>query len=240
MAIDTTNLTAGIDTSYYNEGRIDWADAKAHGIMFGVARCVDGDTKDIQYDRDTNEMVEHAVLPGDYLTFYNHLDPIMMAHKYYDSSKKTLALSPQIDLEKRGITIPMTVKVLQDRTLVCIKELAKLFGFWPIIYTGLYDWRDLWGAPDWGKDSFLWLAQYRNYLPTVPLPWTKWTFWQFASTYWFGNQYSDGNYFNGTYTQLLDWVKTYKGVIPPQPTPEQRITVLEIEMREVKAKLGLL
>jgi lysozyme len=236
--MDTSNFTLGIDTSYYESGVIDWANAKSHNIQFGVVRCVNGYLKDIWYDRDTSEAKKNNILLGDYHTFYDYLDPKIQAQHYFQNSRKDLDFPPCVDFEQAGTSSNISVNARKASSYVYIREIENLFGYKPIIYTGFYFWKDLWGSSAWGVDYSLWLAQYRNYLPDIPVPWSGWAFWQFSENYSWPNQHADGNYFNGTLDQLKSWLQVYKNTPIPQPIPLS-LESLDARLKIVERKLNL-
>jgi lysozyme len=54
-----------------------------------------------------------------------------------------------------------------------------LTGKWPVIYTTSDWWRECTGSTSQFKHDPLWLAAFGGTRPTVPSPWSHWTFWQY-------------------------------------------------------------
>jgi lysozyme len=82
-------------------------------------------------------------------------------------------LPPVLDIEvDEGL--PMTV--VATRALVWIDRVRSKLGVEPIIYTGVDLWRRGGATPL--ANQPLWIAHYAQDCPTLPLPWTRWTFWQ--------------------------------------------------------------
>lgn len=87
----------------------------------------------------------------------------------------------------------------------------------PIIYTGYYYWLEH-GSYDEKYAAYpLWLAQYRVNLPTVPRPWTDWTFWQFTDNgpgkvLGAESEHIDLNYYHGDVLPI--WIPSAEPSVP--------------------------
>jgi GH25 family lysozyme M1 (1,4-beta-N-acetylmuramidase) len=66
--------------------------------------------------------------------------------------------------------------VVVARAQAWIERVRGKLGVEPIVYTGSDLWRNG-GAAPLGSQA-LWLAHYTQGCPTLPSPWTRWTFWQ--------------------------------------------------------------
>lgn len=219
--------TFGIDTSYW-EGDVDWAGAKAAGVRFGMARALNGFTVDKWYQPSVDELKAIQVPTSDYQYFQLRYDPIQQAHAYWNVSKGLCDFPPCADCEATDNVNLMTTSKAADRTLVYLKELERLFGRRPFIYTGYYNWRDIWGNPKWSAEYDLHIAAYNDVGPYIPDPWKAkgWLFWQFTDRYPLGVVGAfDGNFFNGTLESLYRWMG--KPMPEYEPTLEQRVARLE-------------
>ena len=94
----------------------------------------------------------------------------------------------------------------------------------PIIYTGPSFWQTYGGLATTWKEYPLWIANYERETPTVPAPWTEYTFWQFSEK-GFGENYGvdkyqkravDLNYFGGT---AQEFQELFGDTIPPIVEP---------------------
>jgi lysozyme len=122
-----------------------------------------------------------------------------------------------------------------------LQALERITGKIPMIYSGYFYWH-YYGTSNigWAKYPW-WLPWYESEASIAtsmayynyPMPWKKWTFWQYTGN---GNgpQYGstglsmDMNYFNGTIEEL----KIFAGTTPPPvQTLEQRVSKLEQEAK---------
>ena len=109
-------------------------------------------------------------------------------------------------------------------------EILKSRGHKPIIYTSSGFWTKYGDKSSYWAEFPLWLAQYVTASkPSVPLPWTKWIFWQYSSTgkgstYGTQSYNVDLNRFNGT----LEDLEKFAGIRRPSLVElEKRIISLE-------------
>ena len=210
----------GIDVSYY-ESSINWAAAKAGGIGFAFIRVSDGlgfhDPKFASYWAAARSA---GIIRGAYQFFRPNQDPIAQADLLIAAIGGTYQvgdLPPTIDVEATGGLGPSAVAAKVVQWVAHVK--ARL-GVDPIIYTGMYFWRDQVGGLTAYATNALWVAQYTSQCPDLPAPWTRWTFWQSSGT---GSAPGvsgrvDTNFFNGTLADL----QAYAGgapVTPPPPPP---------------------
>jgi lysozyme len=173
--------TSGVDVSYYN-GSIDWARAKAAGTEFAFIRVSDGtgfvDPKFAAYWASAKAA---GVVRGAYQFFRPAQDPIAQADLFVDTMGPLDDgdLAPVIDVEATGGLSAATVAA---RVTTWVNRVAARTGRTPIVYTGMYFWRDQLGASAAQASSALWVAQYTSKCPTLPAPWTRWTFWQYSES----------------------------------------------------------
>lgn len=111
------------------------------------------------------------------------------------------------------------------------------------IYTSPGFWKEF-GSPDpfWAAYR-LWLANYGVLSPSVPAPWTKWTFWQWGTPAW-GLDYGaeskdiDMNYFHGDAAAFralfgIDPAGVVSDPNQPQPAPTRlKVAVKALNMRD--------
>ncbi|MGE5304108.1 MAG: GH25 family lysozyme [Alphaproteobacteria bacterium] len=93
--------------------------------------------------------------------------------------------------------MPAELRIRQIESMV--RMVSARVGRRPIIYTKARVWNDL-GNPAQFADCPLWVVDYQSVdNPVLPLPWSKFSFWQFAENLR-GNGIQgtyDADYFNG-------------------------------------------
>lgn len=193
----------GVDVSYY-QGAIDWPAVKADGVEFAFVRVSDGTGfEDPRFEPNWAGARANGIVRGAYQYFRPNQDPIAQADLLLEhlGTPDPDDLPPVIDVENTGNLAPDQIEA---NVRVWIDRVAAATAKQPIIYTGLYFWRDEVGSPDL-TSSPLWHAQYTSAAcPSIAPPWTEWAFWQFTSSGKVagiaGNV--DLNRFNGTREQL--------------------------------------
>lgn len=167
--------TPGIDVSYYQE-TIDWQRVRRAGIRFAFIRVSDGISQpDAKFTTNWAESKRAGLMRGAYQYFRPDQSVIAQADLMIAAmrGRDRADLPPVIDIE---IDAGLTAPVLAQRARAWIDRVRDKLGVEPIVYTG----RDLWR--NGGADSLaiqpLWLPHYTQTCPTLPLPWTRWTFWQ--------------------------------------------------------------
>lgn len=172
------------------------------GIGGVIAKCTEGvGWKDPNYDEFWAEMTKWDFLRGNYHYFRMKYDPEEQAEYYHEQGSQT-QLSPEVDVEKIN-NIGWSKVAFTESLHAHLLKVEELFGRKPKIYTGYYIWAELTTKPDWAADYELHLAYYSRYKPLrIPIPWTKWTLWQFSETYNIGGKLFDANLYNGTARDL--------------------------------------
>lgn len=165
----------GIDVSYYQE-TIDWQRVRRAGIRFAFIRLSDGATlPDAKFAINWAESKRMGLVRGAYQYFRPdqsvtaQADLMIAAMRDRDRAD----LPPVIDIETdAGLTAP----VVAARAQRWIDRVRAKLGVEPIVYTGSDLWRN--GGAGSLAAQPLWLAHYTQACPTLPAPWTRWTFWQ--------------------------------------------------------------
>lgn len=199
-------VTRGIDVSYYQES-IQWKRVRRAGVLFAFVRVSDGSTiNDPYFTKNWLEARKAGVLRG----AYQYFRPDESATAQADVMIAALAsdpgeLPPVIDVETDGGKSPQKIaRAVQ----AWVERVRDKLGVEPIIYTGPDFWRNKVGAADLTTQP-LWVAHYIDRCPTVPPPWTAWTFWQHTDTGKVpgitGNV--DLDVFAGTYEQLEEFAR---------------------------------
>lgn len=169
--------TAGIDVSYY-QGDIAWSRVHRAGIHFAFIRVSDGSTiVDSKFEANWAGAKRAHVLRGAYQFFRPTESPIEQANLLIRALRKSGAgeLPPVIDIEVTD-GLPLATVVANAR--VWIEHVRSQLGVEPIVYTnyGMFRWG---GAEPLGR-QLLWLAHYTTVCPSIPPPWSRWTFWQYT------------------------------------------------------------
>jgi lysozyme len=167
--------TRGVDVSYYQE-TIDWPRVRRAGIQFAFIRLSDGaQLRDTKFATNWAEARRAGLVRGAYQFFrpdqsVNAQADLMIAAM---SGRESTDLPPVIDIEVDGGLDAATVA---ERAQAWIDRVRQRLGVEPIVYTGSDLWRNG-GAEKLGPQP-LWIAHYTPACPTLPQPWTRWTFWQ--------------------------------------------------------------
>jgi lysozyme len=202
----TGPTTPGIDVSYYQE-TIRWKQVRQAGVLFAFIRVADGSTfPDPRFDENWAGAQKVGILRG----AYQYFRPDESATAQADVVIRALQhdrgeLPPVIDVEYDAGMSPARLARAIAAWIVRVRERV---GVEPIIYTGPDFWKTKVGGADLTSQP-LWLAHYTTVCPTVPAPWTAWTFWQHTDK---GVVHGidgpvDMDVFAGTYTDLEDFAR---------------------------------
>jgi lysozyme len=167
--------TPGIDVSYYQE-TIDWQRVQRAGIRFAFIRLSDGTTnRDSMFATNWAESKRAGLVRGAYQYFRPDQSATAQADLMIAAMRDRTHddLPPVIDIE---IDAGLTAPVVAARAQAWIDRVRAKLSVEPIVYTGSDLWRN--GGADSLATQPLWLAHYTQGCPTLPAPWTHWTFWQ--------------------------------------------------------------
>jgi GH25 family lysozyme M1 (1,4-beta-N-acetylmuramidase) len=199
----------GLDVSGHQNARgaISWTKVKNAGQSFVFIKATEGQTyTDQYYSANSSGAAAAGLLRGAY-----HFarpdssagDAVGEARHFIGVAGTSPAghLPPVLDLEDAG---GLSTTALVAWTKAFLREVERLTGRVPIIYTGPSFWQSKMGNSTQFKNYPLWLAQYTTGQPTVPGGWPAYTFWQNTSSFTVpgitGNV--DHNVFRGTLAQL--------------------------------------
>jgi lysozyme len=167
--------TPGIDVSYYQE-TIDWPRVRRAGIRFAFIRLADGATlRDTRFATNWAESRRAGLVRGAYLFFRPDQDVTAQADLMIAAmrGREHGDLPPVIDIEVDG---GLPAPAVAARARAWIDRVRAGLGVEPIVYTGSDLWRS--GGAEALAAQPLWVAHYTQTCPTLPSPWTRWTFWQ--------------------------------------------------------------
>ncbi len=215
----------GCDISHH-DGAVDFYTMYRRGLRFVFIKASQGLRKDSAFCRNWLGAREAGLLRG----AYHFLDWSASAEKQAEFFLATLGddigeLPPVVDYE------------LEPPARDAIKRLAKFVEIVEhevggiIIYTSWGYW-NLAGSRDdaWARYP-LWIAHYTmGAQPRLPLPWQKWTFWQYTANgdgRYFGTQSRslDLNYFDGNLDALVAFSLSWRrrdehGLVTVEATPK--------------------
>ena len=167
--------TPGIDVSCYQE-TIDWQRVHRAGIRFAFIRLSDGAAqRDPRFATNWAEARRAGMVRGAYQYFrpdqgiaaQADLMIAAMRDRQHDD------LPPVIDVEVDG---GLAAPIVAARARAWVDRVRAGLGVEPIVYTGGDLWRN--GGAEMLASQPLWVAHYTQGCPTLPSPWTRWTFWQ--------------------------------------------------------------
>lgn len=169
--------TPGIDVSYY-QGDITWPRVRRAGVQFAFVRVSDGAAiLDSKFAANWAGAKRAGVLRGAYQFFRPSESAIDQANVLVAALRARGAgeLPPVLDIEVTG-GLPLATVASHARAW--IDHVRRELGVEPIVYTNFGMWR--WGGAERLGSQPLWLAHYTELCPSVPPPWTAWTFWQYT------------------------------------------------------------
>jgi GH25 family lysozyme M1 (1,4-beta-N-acetylmuramidase) len=206
---------AGLDVSHYQQ-QIDWPRVAGAGKVFAFIKASEGArSPDPRFDENRRGAHSNSIVAGAY-HFFRPRVGVDDQVKLFLAGVQALEsgeLPPILDLEVPedwvGIPMPDRISLVVD----WLGQVEKALGVQPFVYTSDGFMKSvLGGAPELAKYQ-LWLANY-NLNPSVPAPWTDWTFWQYTQTGTVDgvNGNVDLDLFNGPLERLNAFV------VRPQPT----------------------
>ena len=172
-------MIPGIDVSRY-QLEIDWPKVARFGIRFAYIKATEGITHTDPFFKRNWPAAHAAGLPrGGYHYFRPRLDAKAQVRAFVQSLGDDLGeLPPMLDLEASDLTGLELIRAAQ----IFLLELENLTGTRALIYTSPGFWASYVTPypPEWPAEYPLWIAHYSVGRPTIPYPWTNYTFWQFT------------------------------------------------------------
>jgi lysozyme len=180
----------GLDVSKW-QGKIDWSKVPALGVRWAVAKCTHGSTGvDSQFLNNREGIRASGISFGAYHWFLPAQDPIKQAQHFVETAGALQDgdIGLAVDFEEAQ---GLTGTALLDPLVLHLREVTRLTGRRPLLYTGSWFWTQHVQNLDSAECAAypLWVAMYpstrrdaREYrdavlsLPLdvpVPLPWSK-------------------------------------------------------------------
>ncbi|MCD4685189.1 MAG: hypothetical protein K8S97_04560 [Anaerolineae bacterium] len=200
--------TPGIDVSRW-QGEINWGAVAAQGYRFAVIRATVGN---YYTDPRFYENWKGAQAAGLLVSAYHVTKPKQSAQSQIDRLFDVLAgrtsdLPLVLDVE---LADGQTAATITGNVKECCELVARRAGRKPVIYTGTWFWNpNLLRRAEWAEYD-LWIANYGASSPTLPQDWSEWVIWQHSekgSVSGVSSTYTDLNWFNGSYEDLLAYCK---------------------------------
>jgi len=209
----------GLDVSDFS-GQYRWDEAKKSipDLQFGIYRLTQGLGASGTVSPDPDAAWNHAQIAAQGLQrgAYHFLDPHLGGEAqagYFVTEHAKLGTTPAdmlwLDNETAGASVAETAAC----AVAFMAELDKLIPHNP---RGVYTFIDF--AREGNCDGLsgypLWLAYPSAAAPATPPPWHRFTFWQ-----WGQRNGTDTDAFNGTASQLDDWIAGFR----PQTGPFRHV-----------------
>lgn len=191
-ALAAETYLEGIDVSRW-QGKPRWADVKAAGVRFVIARATAGTVTsdpnivDLQWTRNRTKLRNVGIA----FSAYHYAGPDMSAgdaveeadHFVDTAGLNGKNLLPVLDIERHN---NMSAAELIEWTKAWLARVEERLGVKPMIYTDRYFWQDHMADTTWFANHGyrLWIAHWTEGAePTLPANnWggNGWTLWQYA------------------------------------------------------------
>lgn len=242
-----SNWVLGVDTSHWS-GKINFPKMYQAGARFWITKATDANrTTGLQFeDSEFDNYCKAAFDLGELLTGCYHwlqysVDPKVAAQFYLERyTRYKFDFPPILDFEEPSVRDTGRFSDYAWRASEWCKEVERVTGRKPIIYTARWFTSYFQTSHlSWMQDYPLWVASYPYIWTSLSKPvmpggiWDDWTIWQYsADTNGRGAEFGvqaksvDLNWYQGSYADLLHWLKVDEPV--PEPlTLEERVGRLE-------------
>ena len=207
----------GRDVSNF-QGYYDWGAAHAAGAVFGIYRLTQGlgqpgtNSPDPAAVWNFGQLKSRGMRHGAYHFLDPKEDGAAQARYFTDQHAKLgLDLTDMLWLDNEtGASSPAEVAACADAFMTELKTLR------PHNPRGVYTYIDFAKEGNCAglEHEPLWLAYPASTAPSAPLPWMRWTFWQ-----WGDRTGADADAFNGTVAELDAWIASFQPEPVPVPKP---------------------
>jgi lysozyme len=216
-----SQYTPGIDVSRW-QGEINWKTVANQGYKFAVIRASVGRqyTDPRFYTNWDGAKAAGLLVSAYHVVKPNHPASAQVEQFFSVLDDRQPDLPPVLDVEMHEDLTPAQITT---NVKECARLVEETGGRKPMIYTGKWFWDDyVLPSPDWAQYD-LWTAHYEVPAPSTPRDWTSWTFWQYSETGSVSGVTShntDLNWFNGSYEDLLAYIKRTGGEVAPAEVVE--------------------
>lgn len=208
-------LLHGIDLSHHN-GEVDWKKVKQSKVAFAFIKATEGVTyNDTEFADNWRGAQKVGIRHGAYHFFSPHESVHKQVNHFLSSIKHQHkgSLPPVLDVEDQSQWRGLSHKQSADKVLTWLHAVHKHTGVIPIIYMSPSFAQDVLGNDKRLAHYPLWIAHYDTRKPDIPQPFKHYSFWQFSEKSHLKGVSGqvDGNYFNGTLSELAKLNKVKRG-----------------------------
>jgi len=171
----------GVDVSVY-DGNVDWAALKSSGRVFGIAKATEGSTlTDGEFATNWPAMKSAGITRSAYHFFHCDTDPGAEASFFLGvmGPLEPGDLPPSLDFEDTTTCTPATGVAM---AITWLDAVASATGTTPILYTSVRVLSSFDGTAAFAGHAQLWVASRGVTCPSLPSPFTAWSFWQYSLT----------------------------------------------------------
>ena len=205
LTVCASHTVSGVDVSEY-QGSVHWSRVKAAGKDFAFIRASDGTGHvDPTFHDNWSGAKSAGVIRGAYQFFRASEDGGAQADLLISQMGKLADgdLPPVADVE---VSDGVSASRMNDELAKWVAKIESATGKTPIIYTSPGLWPSLSGSSHFTGET-MWVADWGPSCPSLPSPWTKWKFWQYADD---GSVdgisgHVDLDRFDGTLSDLTSW-----------------------------------
>jgi lysozyme len=178
-------MITGIDVSHW-QGTIDWDEVLASGdVRFAFIKATEGATyQDPSYPRNRSEAGRVSIPCGGYHYFRATSEVQAQVENFLKvtGEPRPGELPPVLDVEEPAQWTGKSRDELTVRVLEWCSLVEKAQGVRSLIYLSPSFAETMLDSHSQELASHrLWIAHWTDQQPTVPKPWTDWTFWQYSS-----------------------------------------------------------
>ena len=177
----TGTTLEGVDVSVY-DGTVDWAQVKASGGAFGIAKATEGATlEDSEFPTNWPAMKSAGIVRSAYHFFHCSSDPSTQATFFLGvmGALEPGDLPPSLDFED---TTTCTASTGISMAIQWLDAVASATGTLPILYTSVNVLSNFQNTQSLAGHAQLWVASRGVTCPDLPAPFTAWSFWQYSLT----------------------------------------------------------
>ena len=177
----TGTTLEGVDVSVY-DGTVDWAQVKASGRAFAIAKASEGATlQDGEFSTNWPAMKSAGIVRSAYHFFHCDSSPATQATFFLGvmGALEPGDLPPSLDFED---TTTCTASTGIAMAIEWLDAVASATGTLPILYTSVNVLSNFQNTQSLAGHAQLWVASRGVTCPDLPAPFTAWSFWQYSLT----------------------------------------------------------
>lgn len=204
----------GIDVSRGQRNEIDSLNINTDSLSFIICKATEGVTyTDPYFESNWEKIPKKGFIRGAYHFYHTDDKPEVQAAFFVKTltGLKDTDIAPVLDFEEASIEKGKTIDQIQADLMVFLKEVEKLSGRKPIIYTDDNIGNSHLNNPEFA-DYALWIAYPAEVKePRLPTTWQSkgWAFWQKSWKYKIDGFTDDFDRYNGNLAELKRFIKDY-------------------------------